>query len=102
MTVYLVRDRQRAAEHLTETHARVSELIKKIQVRGHKLYMDNYFSSPDLFDDLTMKQIYCCGTVSPNRKGMPQDLGPNRMTPQWGDLQVRTTCDLIAILWTDK
>ena len=38
--------------------------------------MYNYFSSPDLFDDLAMKQISCCDTVRPNRKGMPQDLGP--------------------------
>jgi len=102
MTVYLGRDRQRTAQHLTATHATVSELTKKIQGRGHKLYMDNYFSSPDLFDDLAMKQIYCCGTVQPNRKGMPQDLGPNRRTLQRGDLQERTRGDLTAILWRDK
>jgi len=55
MTVYLGRDRQRTAQRLTATHATVSELTKKIQGRGHKLYMDNYFSSPDLFDDLATK-----------------------------------------------
>jgi len=62
--------------------------------------MDNYFSSPDLFDDLVMKQIYCCGTVRPNRKGKPWDLGPKRLTR--GDLQVQTRGDLTAILWRDK
>jgi len=56
MTIYLGRDRQRAAQHLTATHAKVSELTKNIQGRGHKLYMDNYFS-PDLFNDLATKQI---------------------------------------------
>ena len=55
---------------------------------------------PDSFDDLATKEIYCCGTVRPNRKGMPQDLGPKRMTR--GDLQVRTRGDLTAILWRDK
>ena len=69
MTVYLGRDRQQTAQHLTATQATVSELSKKIQGHGNKLYMDNYFSSPDLFDDLAMKQIYWCGTVRPNRKG---------------------------------
>ena len=64
--------------------------------------MDNYFSSPDLFDDLATKQIYCCGTVRPNRKGMPQDLGPKRMTLRQGDIQVRTRAELTAILWRDK
>jgi len=63
MTVYLGRDGQRTAQNLTATHATVSELTKKLQGHGYELYMDNYFSSPDLFDDLTTKQIYCCGTV---------------------------------------
>jgi len=102
MTVYLGRDRQRTAQHLTATHATVSQLTEKIQGRGHKLYMDNYFSSPDLFNDLATKQIYCCGTVRPNRKGMPQDFGPKRMTLKRGDLQVRTRGDLTTILWKDK
>ena len=73
---------------------------QKIQGRGHKLYMDNYFYSPDLFDDLVMKQIYCCGTVRPNRKGKPWDLGPKRLTR--GDLQVQTRGYLTTILWRDK
>jgi len=90
MTVYLGRDRPRTVQHLTATHAIVSELIKKIQGCGHKLYMDNYFSSPDLFDDLAMKQIYCCGTARPSRKGMPQDLNPKRMTIKRDDLRVGT------------
>jgi len=64
--------------------------------------MDNYFSSLDLFDDLATKQIYCYGTVQPNRKGMPQDLGPKRVTLKLGDLQVWTRGDLTTILWRDK
>ena len=76
MKVYLDRDRQQNVQRLTATHATVSELTKKIQGHGHELYMHNYFSSPDIFDDLAMKHIYCCGTFRPKRKGMPQDLGP--------------------------
>jgi len=102
MTVYLGRDRRHTAQYLTATHTTLSELTKKIQGRGHKLYMDNYFSSPDLFCDLATKQICCCGTVWPNRKGTPQDLAPKRMTLQQGDLQVRTRGDLTAILWRDR
>jgi len=102
ITVYLGRGRERTAQHLTATHATVSELTKKIQRRGHKLNMDNYFSSQDFLDELATKQIYCCGTLRPNRKGMPQDLGPKGMTLQRGDLQVRTRGDLTAILWREK
>jgi hypothetical protein len=64
--------------------------------------MDNYFSSPDLFDDLATKQIYVCDTVRPNRKGMPQDLVPKKTTLERGNLQVLTRGDLTAILWRDK
>ena len=63
MKVYLGKDRQRTAQHVTATHVTVTELTRKIEGRGHKLYMDNFFSSPKLFDDLLKKQIYCCGTV---------------------------------------
>jgi len=76
MTVYLGKDRERTAQHVTSTHATVTELTRKIEGRGHKLYMDKLYSSPELFDDLVKRQIYCCGTVRQNRKGMPLDLKP--------------------------
>ena len=53
--VYLGKDRQRTAQHVTVTHATVTELTRKIKGCGHKLYMDNFFFSPELFDDLAKK-----------------------------------------------
>jgi len=102
MSVYLGKDRQRMAQHVTATHATVAELTRKIEGRGHKLYMDNFFSSPELFDDLANKQIYCCGTVGPNRKGMPQDLVLKTTKLKRGDIHVRTRAGLTAVLWWDK
>jgi hypothetical protein len=64
--------------------------------------MDNFFSNRDLFDDLTKKKINCCGTVRPNRKGMPQDLGPKKMRLKQGDIHIRTRRDLTAVVWRDK
>ena len=97
MKVYLGKDRQCTAQHVT-----VTELTRKIEGRGHKLYMDNFISSPELFDDLVKKQIYCHGTVRPNRKGMPQDLKPKTTKMKRGDIRVGTSADLTAILWQDK
>ena len=71
--VYLGKDRQYTAQHVTATHMTVTELTWKIEGCGHTLYMDSFFSSPELFDDLANKQVYCCGTVRPNGRGMPQD-----------------------------
>jgi hypothetical protein len=50
MTVYL-----RMVQHLTETHATVTELTRIIEGHGHKLYMDNFFSSPHIFNDSAKK-----------------------------------------------
>ena len=77
------------------------ELMRKIGP-GHILYMDNFYSSPELSDDLAKKQIYCCGTVRPNMRGMPQDLAPQTMKLKWGNIHVRTRADLTVILWWDK
>ena len=79
MNVYLGKDRQRAAQHLTATYATVINLTKEIEGLGHKLYMDNFLSSPDLSDDLAQKKISGCGTVRLHRKGMPKDLKPKTL-----------------------
>jgi hypothetical protein len=46
MSVYLEKDRQHTAQHITATHATVTELMRNIG-RGCKLYMDNFFSFPE-------------------------------------------------------
>ena len=43
------------AQHVTATHVTLTELTRKIEGHSHKLYMDNFFSSPELFDDLVKK-----------------------------------------------
>jgi hypothetical protein len=48
---------------MTATLTDVSRLITRIENLGHKLYVDNFFSSPDLFCDLCVKAINCYGTV---------------------------------------
>jgi hypothetical protein len=60
--------------------------------------MDNFLSAPELFDDFTKKQIYCCSTVRPNMRGMPQDLAPKTTKVERGDIRIRTMDYLMAIL----
>lgn len=43
MTVYLGKDRQNAAKDITATHATVKTLTRRVEGRGHKLMMDNFF-----------------------------------------------------------
>ena len=59
--VYLGQDRQRTVQHLTTTRATVTNLTRKVEGFGHNLYRDNFFSSPDLFDNLDQKKLTVVG-----------------------------------------
>ena len=50
-------------------------LLEKFQLldKGHHIYMDNYYTSPELFEELYFRQTYACGTARP-RKGMPSSI----------------------------
>ena len=80
------------AQHITATHATVTELIEG---RGHKLYMDNLFSSPELFYDLLK---YRFTVIVKSGRGMPQELRPKTIKLKRGDIRVRTRADLTATL----
>jgi hypothetical protein len=74
----------------------------KTEGRRHELYTDNFFSSPELYDDFANKQIYCCGIVRPNRSCMLQDTAPKTIKLKRGNIHIRTRADLMAILWCEK
>jgi hypothetical protein len=76
--------------HMTATHVTVKQLTRRVKGRGHKLYMDNYFSSLDLYNDLTEQKINCCSTVRPNRKGRPDDFRSKTVILKRGDVRART------------
>jgi len=77
--VYLGKDSRSATDDMTATHAIVRHLTCRDEGLGNKLFMDNFFSSPRLFDDLLRCKIHSCGTVRPNRKDMPSDFGPKKL-----------------------
>ena len=52
MSVYLGKQRQHATAQITATHRTVLQLIRRFEGLGHKIFMDSYFTSPALFDDL--------------------------------------------------
>ena len=74
MSVYLGKQRQHAITQITATHGTVLQLIRRVEGLGQKNFMDNYITSPDLFDDLFQRKITACGTVRQDRRGMPRDI----------------------------
>jgi len=64
--------------------------------------MDNFFSSPRVFDDLDKRKINSCGTVRPNRKDMPHDFGPKQLKLKRGEIRVSTRGGLTTLVWKDR
>ena len=56
MRVYLGRDSYSATDDMTATHATVRHLTNRVEGLGHKIFMDNFFSSPRPFDDLDRRK----------------------------------------------
>jgi len=80
----------------------MANLTRGVEGFGHKLYMDNFFSSPNLYYDLAQKKIFCCGTVRLHRKGMPMDLKPMTLRLKRGDIRIRTRSNVTAVVWKDN
>ena len=72
------------------------------QYRGgkYKIFCDNFFSSPRLFQMLHSHSLLACGPVQPNRLGFPLDL--RGMGLQNGEYQYRQSGPLTAVVWQDK
>jgi len=102
MKVYWGRDSRSATDNMTATHATVRHLTCRVEGLGNKLFMDNFFSLPRLFDDLLRRKIHSCGTVRLNRKDMPSDFEPKKLKLTKGDIRVRTRGNLTVLAWKDR
>lgn len=47
----------------------VIDLVQELSGKGHVVYTDNYYTSPELYMYLYEREIYACGTCKPGRKG---------------------------------
>jgi len=102
MRVYLDRDSHSATDDMTATHAPIRHLTSRVEGLGQKIFMDNFFSSPSLFDDLDIRKINSCMTVRPNRKDVPREFGRKQLKSKRGDIRVRTRGGLTVLVWKDS
>jgi len=91
MSTYLGKQWLLATQEMSATHGTVLELVRRVEGLGHKLYMDSYFLSPAVFDDVFGRKINCCGTVRNDRQEMPKDISSRAIKAKKGDIimQVR-------------
>ena len=76
------------------------ELTEQFRGKGHRIFCDNFFSSPKLFQELHAHTLYACGTVRQNRLNFPLDL--RGITLSKGESVFRQSDSLTAIVWQDK
>lgn len=79
----------------------VLKLVEDYLYAGHSLYMDNFYNSVDLAEDLLSKQTYCTGTLQMNRRGNPRAVTSKRLTR--GRLIYRKNQKGVCVMkWKDK
>ena len=83
----------------------VLDLVKGLESSHHKLYVDNYYTSPILFLKLYQSGINACGTARTNRKHFPTDLvykvsEATKLERSFYDY--RSSRPLLACVWKDK
>lgn len=85
-------------EHLGVTGSIVTTLLEPFLNKGHSLFVDNYYSSPALFEYLHQYKTGACGTVQKNRAGLPifEELD------EPGEQVFYHTDNLLALQWHDK
>ncbi|XP_026744066.1 piggyBac transposable element-derived protein 4-like [Trichoplusia ni] len=66
---------------------------------GHHLFMDNFYTSVDLVDELYYKDTYCTGTLRKMRKSNPKTVLNTKLKK--GELCIQHKNNICVIKWMD-
>ena len=80
----------------------VLDLLDGLDHKNYHVYMDNYYTSPNLFITLYNKGIGACGTARPSRRHFPSDIITKAMKHNVGKYDYRSNGPLLALVWIDK
>ena len=69
--------------------------------KGHHVYLNNYYSSPELFSELHYLETFCCGTVHSLRKNLPLAVTKVKLKDK-GDCVFRINGPLLCLAWKEK
>ena len=90
------------ASDLGLAHRVVKALLDddRLRIKGYRIFMDNFYSSPDLFRDLQREVFEACGTLRSNRKGIPEEVRSAWLGK--GDSHFSRDDTLLYMKWKDK
>jgi len=85
----------------SKTATVVLELLEILFGRGHTLWIDNFFSSPELARKLKIEHFTdCVGTLKLNRKNIPKEVKDKKL--EKGDILSRHSGPVTVLKWRDK
>lgn len=90
------------------TATSITQLVVRLLAKGnlldvgHHLYMDNYYTSPELLEELHFRDTYACGTVRKGRKGLPLAVTNADLKKTGQVVFRRSDKGLLALRWRDK
>ena len=85
---------------LSATEKIVWYSIMPLLNKGHRLYVDNFYTSLQLFDQLHKNGTPACGSIRSNRKGLPKQLVSKKQKP--GESSLLRSGHLLAVKFTAK
>lgn len=91
---------EKSDDDLNVSETVVRDLSKLIIDQGYTLYLDNWYSAPNVFDYLLQHNTNAIGTVRGNRKNMPKDLESLKLKK--GELATRSSNGILALKWSDR
>lgn len=86
-------------------HRVVTDLVCPIYSNANfVVFMDNFFSSLPLFEELQQDGIFACGTYRSNRAGFPKELNDSTRLKQLsrGDALFLHKANTTAVVWMDR
>ena len=83
-----------------QTHSTVMELVQKYLQKGHALFTDNFYTSPQLYLDMLNNGTYACGIIRQNRKYYPSEL--RHITRKRPGYKFATYKLFTASIWHDR
>ena len=99
--VYTGKDTTKKGSNLV-SYKVVMELLELYLGKGHRVFTDNYYSSPKLFADLFKKNTYATGTVRQSRKQFPETLKGQHNKLDVGQYRFARCGQMTIVLWHDR
>lgn len=80
----------------------VTGLLGDLSGKGYMLYMDNYYNSVDLCEELLQRSTHTCGTIRRNRGPPPEVNNATVATMKVGEKMAFTTGTVMSLAWRDN